>query len=155
MTGWGSRAYDLMHSVTRRMHFVESSRMKRVYPTRSGSPSLEGLAADANAGVLLAANGPDIVGIAMVGFDQETSAVSIGGMWVRPASRRLGVGRALVKHALDWGIEHGAGRARLAVTIGNEPAEQLYTTAGFTPTGETEPLREGSDLVVTWLETPL
>ena len=70
-------------------------------------------------------------------------------------SRRLEVGRALVKHAFDWGIEHGAGRARLAVTIGNEPAEQLYTTAGFTPTGETEPLREGSDLVVTWLETPL
>jgi hypothetical protein len=66
------------------------SAFRRVLEDEEGVPDekwigfLEGLAAEPNAGVLLAANGPDIVGIAMVGFDQKTSAVSIGGMWVRP-----------------------------------------------------------------------
>lgn len=62
------------------------------------------------------------------------------GMYVRPAARGSGAGRALVEAA----IAHAQGREgvsvlQLTVTEGNEPAIRLYRAAGFQPFG-VEPL---------------
>ena len=81
--------------------------------------------------------------------------LQIFGMWVAPAARGQGLGRALLDAAFLWGKVRGASSARLAVTIGNDVGEQLYAKAGFEPTGESEPLREGSELSCAWLERSL
>ena len=94
----------------------------------------------------IAWNGTEAVGMAYC--RAEDGSVSIGAMWVAPPARRNGIGLRLLGAAIDFGRERGAGRAILWVTVGNEGAQQLYTAAGFTPTGKTEPLREGSDRTV-------
>lgn len=81
--------------------------------------------------------------------------LQIFAMWVDPDARSLGLGRALLDAAFLWGKVRGARSARLAVTIGNDAGEHLYAKAGFEPTGETEPLREGSELSCAWLERSL
>ena len=79
-------------------------------------------------------------------FAPEDSAEAfVWGMWVAPEARGQGLGRAilgeLVRHAeeLDRSV-------LLHVTEGNDGARRLYESHGFAPTGEWEPLREGSDL---------
>ncbi len=124
-------------------------------PPDRWAPFLDRLAADDYSDVLLARNEGAAVGMAFVGIDPETAVMSIGGMWVELEGRRIGVGRALVDAAIVWGLEKGATRTRLAVSIGNHAAERLYESAGFASTGETEPLREGSSTQIVWMERPL
>ena len=81
--------------------------------------------------------------------------LDIFGMWVAPEARGIGFGRALLEASFTWGKIRGAQSARLAVTIGNDIGERLYANAGFEPTGETEPLRDGSELTCAWLERPI
>lgn len=85
----------------------------------------------------------------------EDHELQIFGMWVEPDARDRGLGRALIEAAFIWGKVRGASSARLAVTVGNDTGEHLYARAGFEPTGETEPLRPGSNLVCAWLERPI
>jgi len=56
-------------------------------------------------------------------------------MWVDPAVRRRGVGRALVDAVAGWARARGAGRLELDVVAGNAPAIALYTAAGFAAEG--------------------
>ena len=62
----------------------------------------------------------------------------VGGMWVDPAARTGGIGRALTAAVLDWACEHGFHRIGLWVTEGNAPAITLYERMGFAPTGRRE-----------------
>lgn len=69
----------------------------------------------------------------------------IWGMWVAPEARGRGLGRALLLELLEHA--HRLGRnVLLHVTEGNDGARGLYEANGFVPTGEWEPLREGSSL---------
>jgi RimJ/RimL family protein N-acetyltransferase len=52
-------------------------------------------------------------------------------MWVAPAARRTGAGRALVQAVEDWGRSWGATRVVLWVVAGNEPAMRFYDKIGF------------------------
>jgi RimJ/RimL family protein N-acetyltransferase len=52
-------------------------------------------------------------------------------MWVAPAARRSGAGRALVQAVDDWGRTWGATRVVLWVIAGNEPAMRFYDRIGF------------------------
>ena len=67
--------------------------------------------------------------------------------WVSPQYRRVGVGRLLLETAVTWAREMGVRQVTLAVTCGDTPACRLYSRAGFITVGETEPLRDGSDLL--------
>ncbi len=67
-------------------------------------------------------------------------------MWVAPEYRGMQIGRALLQRAIAWARESGMHMLQLQVTLGNEPAEALYRSAGFVPCGEPEPLRGGSEL---------
>jgi ribosomal protein S18 acetylase RimI-like enzyme len=52
-------------------------------------------------------------------------------MWVAPASRRQGTGRALVEAIAEWGREWGARRVVLWVISGNDGALRFYERIGF------------------------
>ena len=56
------------------------------------------------------------------------------GMYVRPATRRAGVGRRLVDAALDLAT-HSVELVQLSVVQGNEPALRLYQSMGFVEYG--------------------
>ncbi len=67
--------------------------------------------------------------------------------WVSPHHRRVGVGEVLIETAVNWVWEMGVGEVTLAVTCGDTPAYRLYSRAGFIAVAETEPLRDGSNLL--------
>jgi len=77
----------------------------------------------------------------------EPERADIYQMWVAPASRGQGVGRALLGEAVAWATANGAKRICLGVTVGDTPAMRLYRGFGFVPSGPVEPLREGSTLM--------
>jgi GNAT superfamily N-acetyltransferase len=80
-------------------------------------------------------------------FPDEPDVAHLFAMWVAPASRRDGIGRALVHRVVSWASEHGAAEVRLRVTEGNDGALRLYESCGFVLDPEDrEPLREGSEL---------
>ncbi|MDJ0663342.1 MAG: GNAT family N-acetyltransferase [Acidimicrobiia bacterium] len=97
--------------------------------------------------LLVAEAAGDAVGM-LFGRVNEGELLDVGSMWVEPEVRRNGIGRRLLANAVEWGVSVGAVRAELWVGKDNTAAQRLYEQAGFVPTGETEPLRAGSDLVV-------
>lgn len=98
--------------------------------------------------LLVAEANSDPVGMLFGRLDDDTEVLEIGAMWVDPEVRRHGIGNGLVEAAIAWAGAAGAARADLWVAKGNTAAEQLYRKAGFTATGETDLLREGSDIEI-------
>jgi len=72
--------------------------------------------------------------------EDRTDAPHLGGMWVDPAARGRGVGRALAEAVLDWARERGFRVIALWVTDGNAAAIALYERMGFARTGKTDRL---------------
>ena len=68
-------------------------------------------------------------------------------MWVDPASRRSGVGRALVEALMEWGRSRGLYQLRLMVTSVNTVAIGFYERLGFGRTGGTEPYPNDSTIL--------
>lgn len=65
----------------------------------------------------------------------EVETLAIHSVAVRPAARRRGLGRALVRALLACAREQGAVRADLEVRAGNGAAIALYASEGFVPVG--------------------
>lgn len=61
--------------------------------------------------------------------------VHIHNFGVRPTQRRLGIGGALLQHALDFGAQRGALTSFLEVRAGNMAAQVLYRQHGFNIVG--------------------
>jgi ribosomal protein S18 acetylase RimI-like enzyme len=88
-----------------------------------------------------AADGARPAGLAYARIDEDDRATAhLFSMWVAPEARGSGAASALVDAVVDWTAANGARTLRTAVTIGNEGAARLYARAGFTDTGEREPL---------------
>ena len=79
----------------------------------------------------------------------------VGGMWVDPAARTSGVGRALTGAVLDWARERGFQRIGLWVTERNAPAVALYETMGFAPTGRRDRHPFAGDVAILEMERAL
>jgi ribosomal protein S18 acetylase RimI-like enzyme len=80
-------------------------------------------------------------------FHDEASLAHLFAMWVRPSSRGLGMGRALVAAAVERARSLDVDELVLRVSETNDAAVGLYTSCGFVGTAEPpEPLREGSDV---------
>ena len=71
----------------------------------------------------------------------------VWGMWTAPAARGHGHARRLL-HTVTAAPEAAGRDVYLHVTVGNAIAHRLYLESGFEPTGEDEPLREGSPLTI-------
>jgi len=85
----------------------------------------------------------------------EPAIAGVFSMWVDPDLRGRGIGGALLASVTTWAKAGGYRRLRLHVVETNREAVALYGRAGFTATGVREPLREGSDLVLTMMERDL
>jgi ribosomal protein S18 acetylase RimI-like enzyme len=99
---------------------------------------------------------PAWVGIALgVRWVREPDVVHLYAMWVDPAVRRRGAGRALVEDVVGWSAGLGVRAVMLDVTVSNDAAAALYGSTGFVDTGERRPLRERSAAMVRTMERPL
>jgi RimJ/RimL family protein N-acetyltransferase len=80
-----------------------------------------------------------LVGVAGLGFESREKArhkATLFGMYVDPAHRRTGAGRALVSAVLDAASRHpGTLLVQLTVTDGNDAARRLYESFGFVAFG--------------------
>ena len=74
-------------------------------------------------------------GAGMAGGHVEGEDVVLWGMWVAPAARGSGLGRALLSAVVGWAQSIGAARVVLSVRDGVPHAASLYTSAGFAPCG--------------------
>jgi ribosomal protein S18 acetylase RimI-like enzyme len=76
----------------------------------------------------------------LAGVYVEDGAANLVSMWVRPAARGLGAGKALVEAAAAWAKANDFPALFLWVTESNTSARRLYEGCGFTPTGQRQPL---------------
>jgi ribosomal protein S18 acetylase RimI-like enzyme len=60
-------------------------------------------------------------------------------VWVDPAFRRRGAGRALIDYACTWSRSRGAELLKVGVFDDNPGALAFYRSAGFSEGGETKP----------------
>lgn len=74
------------------------------------------------------------VGMVFALHGSEPRIGRLGGMWVAPGARRLGIGTALVEAVRGWALEHRKAAIRLWAVPGSA-GEALYRTLGFAPLG--------------------
>ena len=95
--------------------------------------SVRRLLADENTEYLLAGDPP--AAVLQLRFRHSvwtgTDDAHLEDLFVEDAARRSGLGRELVDAALDRARERGCGRIELDANEANEPALQLYRSAGF------------------------
>ncbi|WP_447779912.1 GNAT family N-acetyltransferase [Variovorax boronicumulans] len=125
-------------------HEAEATRTDAMWSARIATATSSG-----KDRVLFAFNRDDACGLIWCKLSSDEPAVAdLFQMWVDPASRGMGAGRALLNEAVSWAESVGVNRARLGVTAGDTPAMLLYAACGFRPDGVLEPLREHSHLTV-------
>ncbi|MFF8582571.1 GNAT family N-acetyltransferase [Streptomyces albidoflavus] len=88
--------------------------------------------------LILLALAPDGTAVGLAQVYPGLSSLALGPAWllhdlfVAPAGRRLGVGRALVREVLDRAREAEVSAVQLETAYDNEAAQKLYETEGFT-----------------------
>jgi ribosomal protein S18 acetylase RimI-like enzyme len=104
--------------------------------------SVSRLLADANTDFLLAEGpGGEPLGVCQLryryGLWLESEDCELEDLYVREADRGGGVGRALVKAALERARRRGCGRVQLDTNEANAGARALYESLGFSSWAET------------------
>jgi GNAT superfamily N-acetyltransferase len=106
--------------------------------------------------MLLAYEDNDVLGSTYGLLDRDQSGVGrVGGMWVEPAWRRRGVGRALLQEVFSWARENGLSRLSLWAPSHSPAALALYGHAGFRETGKHRPLPTNPSLQILEMEVPV
>ena len=106
--------------------------------------------------MFLACEGNDVLGLTYGLLDRDQSEMGrVGGMWVEPARRRRGVGRALLQQVFNWAREHRLSRLRLWAPAHSPAALALYRQAGFRETGKRRPLPTNPTLEILEMEVPI
>ena len=84
--------------------------------------------------VLVADTGADLVGWSSAEFrvSLETGMrVEITGLVVDPSSRRLGIGRLLVKHLESWAVEQGCATLLVRSNVTRQESHPFYEGLGY------------------------
>lgn len=115
----------------------ESFWQERVANTAAGIDTILMVASDAETDAWLGMTGCVIQTPEENQGDGEALVVSV---WVAPEARRRRVARRLLDAIIEWARTRDVRTLRLWVTETNQRARNLYTGAGFTPTGTTQPL---------------
>ena len=100
--------------------------------------------------MFLACEGDDVLGCVYGLVNRtRTDHGRVGGMWVSPASRRRGIGRALLEAVISWSRQRGFKGLGLWAPAHVPAALALYTKAGFRQTGirQTMPTHPDLDIV--------
>lgn len=84
--------------------------------------------------------GDRVVGLVAAYRPSGQAAIELVSMWTAPEFRRIGAARRLVDAVLEWAREGPAASVELWVTQGNDPAIELYRSAGFRETGDHQAL---------------
>lgn len=87
------------------------------------------------------------------GYRVRDGWLQVVAMWVEPDQRGRGLSRLVLDAVVEAARAEGR-RVVLGVTRGNGVARTAYERYGFVATGESEPLREGSELVVDEMVLP-
>jgi GNAT superfamily N-acetyltransferase len=95
---------------------------------------------------VLAYDGEVAVGMGAA-FPDLPGHLHVVAMWTDPGARGRGVGSAVLRAIERWARPQGL-RLHLDVSTVNPGARRAYERYGFVATGETRPLREGSDDLV-------
>jgi len=103
--------------------------------------------------MVLACEGQHVLGSTYGLLDRDRSEAGRGGgMWVEPAWRRRGVGRALLGEVFRWARERGMSRLALWAPAHNPAALTLYGQAGFRENGIRRPLPTNPALQIVEME---
>jgi GNAT superfamily N-acetyltransferase len=86
-----------------------------------------------------------LMGMAAAFLEDDGAGAHVWGMYVDPEFRHRGIARGFLDALAEWAGEVGAKRLRLHATERNEAAARLYSSEGFTPTGEREKHRPDVD----------
>ena len=106
--------------------------------------------------MFLACEGDQLVGSAYGLLDRERAeAGRVGGMWMEPAWRGHGVGRALLQEIVAWARERRVSRLSLWAPAHSVAALSLYRRAGFRETGIRRPLPTNPALQIVEMEWQL
>ena len=98
---------------------------------------------------VLACGGEEAIGMAYGLDDAERPEVGrVGGMWVEPAWRGKGVGRAMLAEIVQWGRAQERTRLELWAPSHEEGALRLYRGAGFKATGDRRPFPADDSLEI-------
>jgi len=87
--------------------------------------------------------------------DSNPNRVHLFQMWVHPSFRRLGIARELLNVAIRWAATQEAQEIVLSVPSRQSAAVRLYSSAGFLPVGDLQPLRPGSELLAQTMKLDL
>jgi GNAT superfamily N-acetyltransferase len=106
--------------------------------------------------LFLACEGERVLGSTYGLLDRERSeAGRVGGMWVDPAWRRRGIGRALLQEVFHWARERKLTRLGLWAPAHSPAAISLYSQAGFRETGTRRRVPTNPGLEVVEMESQL
>ena len=107
---------------------------------------------DARARALIAYAGADSVGFAVYFYNFSTflgrAGLYLEDLFVRPAWRRQGVGRQLLRELAQRAVADGCGRLEWSVLDWNEPAIRFYRSIGARPMDEWTVYRLTGDALV-------
>ncbi len=99
--------------------------------------AVRGMLSEPARGVILLARAPGPVGVAVVAFtwtlEHGGATAWLDELFVLPAHRGRGVGRALLHRALAIAKDHGCAAVDLEVDADHARAERLYEREGFAP----------------------
>lgn len=98
--------------------------------------SFRGLIARPTAETIVAEEGGEVIGYAMILFRRGTALARLYSLAVDPAAKARGIGTLLVKAAEDAAFEHDRPLIRLEVREDNVRAINLYQHHGYRPIGK-------------------
>ena len=123
--------------------FGDSYALASARPPEFWHDRVSGMSAGIGTVLMVAADAATDSWLGMTGCYREDPTdewALVVSVWVAPEVRRRRLARRLLDAVIEWARERGVRTLKLWVTASNHRAQSLYLGAGFTPSGNTQPL---------------